>query len=245
MAQEIKNTFLRAKMNKDLDDRVLPNGEYRDALNVSVGKSESDNVGSLENILGNKLLTQTDLGDNYEVIGFLEDSANDKIYTFVTNYNDPNPSAPTEAPASTDHFIYMYDVTNDSYNLLVSGNFLNFSKTNRILGINLIEQLLFWTDDRNQPRKINVESALRTQIAGGGSNAKSAGVTTDEPYYTKEHQISVAKYAPFEVITMYNSVRVINESASPAYLTIAGDKVEELEEFIGATVLSAEEALGG
>ena len=31
MAQEIKNTFLKSKMNKDLDDRILPNGEYRDA----------------------------------------------------------------------------------------------------------------------------------------------------------------------------------------------------------------------
>ena len=51
MAQEIKNTFLKAKMNKDLDDRIIPNGEYRDALNVSVGKSEADNVGSLENML--------------------------------------------------------------------------------------------------------------------------------------------------------------------------------------------------
>ncbi len=245
MAQEIKNTFLKAKMNKDLDDRVLPNGEYRDALNVSVGKSESDNVGSLENILGNKLLKQTDIGNNYDIIGFLEDSANDKIYTFVTDYTDPNPSAPTDAPESSNHHIYMYDVVNDSYNLLVTGSFLNFSKTNRILGINLIEQLLFWTDDRNQPRKINVESALRTQIAGGGSNARAAGPTTDEPYYTKEHQISVAKYSPYEVITMYNSVRVVNTATSTAYLNVDGDRVEELEAFIGAVVVSAEEALSG
>jgi hypothetical protein len=28
---EAKNTFLKSKMNKDLDDRILPNGEYRDA----------------------------------------------------------------------------------------------------------------------------------------------------------------------------------------------------------------------
>ena len=26
MAQEIKNTFLKSKMNKDLDDRILPIG---------------------------------------------------------------------------------------------------------------------------------------------------------------------------------------------------------------------------
>ncbi len=245
MAQEIKNTFLKAKMNKDLDDRIIPNGEYRDALNVSVGKSEADNVGSLENMLGNKLLTQTDIGDGYEIIGSLADSANDKIYIFVTNYIDPDPQAPTDAPPTSNHHIYMYDTVNDAYNLLVTGHFLNFSKTNRIIGINLIEQLLFWTDDRNQPRKINIESALRTQVAGGGSNAKAAGPTTDEPYYTKEHQISVAKYAPYEVITMYNSVRVVNSSANPSYITTEGDRVEELTQFIGAAVVSAEEALSG
>ena len=31
---EIKNTFTQGKMNKDLDERLIPNGEYRDALNM-------------------------------------------------------------------------------------------------------------------------------------------------------------------------------------------------------------------
>ena len=50
---EIKNTFLKSKMNKDLDSRLIPNGEYRDAQNLSVSQSEGADVGSLENILGN------------------------------------------------------------------------------------------------------------------------------------------------------------------------------------------------
>ena len=50
---EIKNSFLRSKMNKDLDDRLIPNGEYRDAQNISVGKSEADDIGALETVLGN------------------------------------------------------------------------------------------------------------------------------------------------------------------------------------------------
>ena len=36
---EIKNHFLQGKMNKDLDDRLLPNGQYRDAQNITVSKS--------------------------------------------------------------------------------------------------------------------------------------------------------------------------------------------------------------
>ena len=54
---EIKNTFLKSKMNKDLDSRLIPNGEYRDAQNLSVSKSEGADVGSLENILGNTIIS--------------------------------------------------------------------------------------------------------------------------------------------------------------------------------------------
>ena len=46
---EIKNTFLRGKMNKDLDDRLLPEGEYRDAQNIEVLKPDGSNVGVIQN----------------------------------------------------------------------------------------------------------------------------------------------------------------------------------------------------
>jgi len=57
---EVKNSFLKSKMNQDLDDRLIPNGEYRYANNISVGKSETDDIGALKNVLGNELLTLTD-----------------------------------------------------------------------------------------------------------------------------------------------------------------------------------------
>ena len=50
---EIKNTFVKSKMNKDLDSRLIPNGEYRDGLNISVSTSEGSDVGALENIRRN------------------------------------------------------------------------------------------------------------------------------------------------------------------------------------------------
>ena len=60
---EIKNTFVKSKMNKDLDARLLPNGEYRDAQNLNINRSEGDDVGATENILGDLLsaTTTTDL----------------------------------------------------------------------------------------------------------------------------------------------------------------------------------------
>ena len=142
MAQEIKNTFLKSKMNKDLDDRILPNGEYRDARNISVGRSEDNDVGALENIIGNALVTGTDIGNGLTIIGVEADNSTDSIFVFLTDYTDPNPANPTNAPSTSKHYIYSYNNASEHILLLVKGEFLNFSTTNRIIGINLIENLI-------------------------------------------------------------------------------------------------------
>ena len=36
---EIKRVFSAAKMNRDKDARLVPQGEYREALNVNISKS--------------------------------------------------------------------------------------------------------------------------------------------------------------------------------------------------------------
>ena len=38
---DIKNTFTGGKMNKDLDERLLPSGQYRDAMNIQVATSDN------------------------------------------------------------------------------------------------------------------------------------------------------------------------------------------------------------
>ena len=88
---EIKNTFLKSKMNKDLDSRLIPNGEYRDAKNVNISKSENADVGAVENVAGN-ILAKDWLGSlncpGIDVIGHANDLANDRIFFFLTNYID-------------------------------------------------------------------------------------------------------------------------------------------------------------
>ena len=42
---EDKKTFIQGKMNQDIDDRILPNGEYRSAQNIQVTTSEESDVG--------------------------------------------------------------------------------------------------------------------------------------------------------------------------------------------------------
>ena len=88
---ESKRTFQLAKMNKDVDDRILPAGEYRDALNISVDTSEDANVGAIENLKGNHILGNQNIiglsaesNPNAEVIGSIVDPETDRVYYFVT-----------------------------------------------------------------------------------------------------------------------------------------------------------------
>jgi len=82
---EIKHNFTKGKMNKDLDERLVPNGEYRDALNVQVSTSEGSDVGTLQNILGNSLVTGQSFLDDMYSVGSIADEKNDKLYYFVTS----------------------------------------------------------------------------------------------------------------------------------------------------------------
>lgn len=199
---EIKNSFLRSKMNKDLDDRLIPNGEYRDAQNISVGKSEDDDIGALETVLGNteKTFTITPaLPNDIQTIGYLTDEYTQTIFIFATNYTDSNPEVtPTYAPAGKRCIIYSWSPKNPATaQVIADGVFLNFSTTNPIQA-SLIEELLFFTDNRNQPRKVNI----------------------NEPsgYYTDEVQLSVAKYNPYTAISLLKKTTGIVE-ASPAPTT--------------------------
>mgnify|MGYP003109121381 FL=1 len=211
------STFIKSRMNKDTDSRILPPGEYRDAQNVSISKSEGSDVGALENVLGNRALVNINdlLGatvKNLEVIGHLMDIQNNRIFIMLTNYNDSSSNQLSNfAPTNSGHYIYCYNVINGTTTELVSGSFLNFSKTHPIYGINLIEDLLFWTDDRNQPRKINVESALASPS------------TSSNPYYTTEDQISVAKYYPYNSIRMYKKLGPFSITSAGTATTFAAN----------------------
>ena len=56
MGKIIRN-FTAGKMNKSLDERLVPNGEYVDALNVRMGSTEQAEIGVIENSKGNTQLT--------------------------------------------------------------------------------------------------------------------------------------------------------------------------------------------
>ena len=66
---KLKNVFTSGKMNKDLDERLVPNGEYRHAANVEVSTSDKEGVGVVKNIKGNQSVVTwpTNTSDNLEI----------------------------------------------------------------------------------------------------------------------------------------------------------------------------------
>ena len=224
---EVKNLFVKSKMNKDLDARLLTNGEYRDAQNISVSKSEGADVGAVENILGNIELIDFEtivtnavtakynaLGftidtdainyKNLEVIGEASNLQTDSVVVFLTDWtdtsNDKLSNFPGDAMITNDRgtnnlrysgpgcFICYYNFQTGVSSILAAGSYLNFSKSHPILGADYLEDFLYFTDNRNQPRKINVSTALARPY------------TSSSPYYGNEDNISVCKYAPYESI---------------------------------------------
>ena len=104
---ELSNSFKAGKMNKDLDERLVSNGEYRDALNIEVSTSEGSNVGTAQTILGNRQVTSLlskrlvgcDINDNDRrielvnknyTIGHIVDEKVDRVIRLVATPADEN-----------------------------------------------------------------------------------------------------------------------------------------------------------
>ena len=136
---EFKNVFIKSKMNKDLDDRLLPQGEYRNAVNIQVSKSESSDVGALENVLGNdKIISfETVTGeDDVICIGYLVSEVNSSVYFFLTsNTLDSNPNG-VYAPGASNFIIesIISQGVATTNTILVEGAFLNFWEGSPIYG---------------------------------------------------------------------------------------------------------------
>ena len=96
---EIKRTFTGGKMEKDLDERIVPNGQYREALNIHVATSEDSDVGAAQNILGNVKVTEAIqsrtmamsgeyAGNNYHVAEVV-DPQSDMLYRLIHTASTP------------------------------------------------------------------------------------------------------------------------------------------------------------
>ena len=90
---ELKHNFIQGRMNKDLDERVVPNGEYRDATNIQISTSEGAAVGTIQNILGNSLVASEEgfYPSEARTLGSIANVKNNSVYFFLQDkFNVPN-----------------------------------------------------------------------------------------------------------------------------------------------------------
>lgn len=156
---ELKKNFIGSRMNKSVDERFLPEGEYVHAENIRVSSSQDGEGYVVENNLGNVQLTSlsfvgTPLSDAATCIGSFAIPRDNTIIWFVTE------------PGLGDMIVsYNEDSGVIKYHV-VTVDLLNFSEYSRITGINLIDNFLFFTDDRNPPRVIDITRSYKPPIAG-------------------------------------------------------------------------------
>ena len=177
MAKTQRN-FVLGRMNKSLDERLLRNGEYVDALNVRLGSTEESEVGSVENTKGNTQISELyfiepgttnsiPLSSEARTIGVFEDGAQETLYWFV---HDPAFSVGDTGKLDmilsfntlTAQIVYHVVSIDDGSGITTT---LNFNPQFLITATNKIGDLLFFTDFLNPPRFINVNNSYAEPIA--------------------------------------------------------------------------------
>lgn len=156
---DISRTFQKGVMNQDLDERLLPNGYYRYAKNVTVNSYGAKDVGAIQNAYGNAIasnisnLVTSGTVTNPIVIGAVAYEPKSLIYWLVT--------------ANEFDAIFECNVASQQVSRVLQcskpnpGSPLNFNANQIVTGINYVEgedgnDYLFWTDNYNPPRRINI-----------------------------------------------------------------------------------------
>ncbi len=162
MANTSRN-FVAGRMNKGLDERLLPNGQYIDAVNVRLGSTETTEIGAVENSKGNERLTTLDyqgtvLSNEATCIGAYELGEQETMYWFVHD-----PAFTQGATGKCDMIVSFETISQTLTYHIVSiddgggiNTTLNFDPQQLVLGVDFVNDLLFFTDNFNPPRFINV-----------------------------------------------------------------------------------------
>lgn len=152
----INTNFIAGRMNKSVDERLLPPGEYVDAINVRLGSTENTEIGAVENSKGNNSLTTLEYGgqslsSSATCLGAYDDGQLETMYWFV---HDP---ANTVATDGVVDMVVSFNTQNNQLRYhVITLDVLKFDPEYLITGVDKIEDLLFFTDGKNPPRRINV-----------------------------------------------------------------------------------------
>jgi hypothetical protein len=190
-------------INTDDSPAFLKANEYIGALNVRFTGSDDGKTGIVTNIDGNSKRAFNPDGSIFTLpagtnrtIGAYEDKTKKRIYFF--NYN-----------SSLSHGIYCYDQPLDCvYTVLLSANVtdgLGFS--NDIHSVAMIGDLLYWTDNLNPQRRINVEAGIKRYYPSYTGTTDAYPTTIDFASITL---IRPQPMLPLDIAKGYNSSYAAN-----------------------------------
>ena len=174
------------RVNPDIDDRVIKPNEARSAKNLRFGASVEDtNLSGGILITGNERVSYAIPSGVNLVVGVMDDFEAQVV--FFALYN-----------SSGSHGIYRIKGSDNSVDRIVSGNWLNFTADMNV-SMASIDGKLYWTDNLNQPKMVNVEKGIRTQkfIDGDTSQTDIYPLPAEEWMYT---QIKRQPGLPLEVV---------------------------------------------
>jgi hypothetical protein len=193
------------RVNPDIDDRVIKPNEARAAKNLRFGASvENTNLSGGILLNGNEQLQYAiPVGDNL-VVGVMDDFEAQVVYFALYN-------------SQGNHAIYLVRGSNNSIERIVRGAWLNFNTAMNV-SMAAIDGKLYWTDNVNQPRMVNVAKGIRTQKLedGDGTQVDTYPLPAEEWYYTQ------IKRQPGVALDVYTMIRwfdslwyILNTSWTP------------------------------
>ena len=171
-------------LNYDDNLQVFPPQDYRYALNCI--SNESGEYGVVTNTKGNQLVTTVLPAGRNTVIGGCEDKEIQAYIYFVYNNRD-------------DHCIVRYKaVSNTVQYILYAQDILNFKRQPKFRIKNPLvvggdsDKMLFWTDNVNPPRKLNIIRAIRYTRNDLYGTTSTSTTTTTSTYTTSSSTTSTS-----------------------------------------------------
>ena len=152
----INNPF-NGKLNLDVAEYRISNGDYIDALNITKDAQGRGQDRVVSNIIGNTLIPYTLPAGTNKIIGFYPDKVRNRAYYFLWNSNGYNT-------------ILYYDMSNDTITKVLESktnsdgiDILNFNPSYKVLSVNIFYRdtegdILFFNDGYNPPKNINISA---------------------------------------------------------------------------------------
>lgn len=127
--------------------------EWLNAENVRSGSTDAGRTGIIESVGSNRLISEPLPSATFITIGSVDDAENDRIIFFKKNTTGPWDRI--ECYSLADNTVYIVLLAAQ----VVGG--LSFNKNYPIHSTRVVNGILYWTDDLNQPRRLNIDAAIK------------------------------------------------------------------------------------